>query len=85
MKVPVAAEATSCCSRACLHASTRAGSFAHEIDLLGVLALDLNTNDFPLFSSPHSVFLLLETTELGEFNSKRISEGAEGVRDKMGG
>lgn len=84
MKVPVAAEATSCCSRACLHASTRAGSFAHEIDLLDVLALDLNTNDFPLFSSPHSVFLL-ETTELGEFNSKRISEGAEGVRDKMGG
>lgn len=40
-----------------------AHSFAHEIDLLDVLALDLNTNDFRLFLSPHSIFSLLETIE----------------------
>ena len=53
MKVPVAVR-----SAAVEHVH---GSFAHEIDLLDVLALDLNTNDFPLFFSPHSIFLLLET------------------------
>lgn len=53
MKVPVAVR-----SAAVVHVH---GSFAHEIDLLDVLALDLNTNDFPLFFSPHSIFLLLET------------------------
>lgn len=51
MKVPVAVR-----SAAVEHVH---GSFAHEIDLLDVLALDLNTNDFPLFFSPHSIFFLL--------------------------
>lgn len=92
MKVAVAAKATS--NRGVLQQSmspsTHAGSFAHEIDLLDVLALDLNTNDFPLFFSPRSIFFLLETSisasfQHGEFNCTIMSEGVEGVHDKMPG
>lgn len=67
-------------------------AFAHEIDLLDVLALDLNTNDFPLFLSLHSIFPFLEAIESifvafehREFNYKIMTKRVEGVHDKMHG
>lgn len=93
MKVPVAAKATSNGEvlQQSMSPSTHAGSFAHEIDLLDVLALDLNTNDFPLFLSPHSISFSLRRLSISvafehrEFNCKIMTKEAEGVRDKMGG